>query len=42
VLDLKAENPVNAIRIAWANPYATTYPVEYWVGRRALDFDAGP
>jgi hypothetical protein len=42
VVDLKAEKPVNAIRIAWASPYATTYQVEYWVGKRALDFDAGP
>src|SRR5580700_7422157 len=42
IVDLKAEKPVNAIRIAWANPYATTYQVEYWVGKRALDFDAGP
>jgi hypothetical protein len=42
VVDLKAEKPVNAIGIAWANPYATTYQVEYWVGKRALDFDAGP
>jgi len=42
VVDLKAEKPVSAIRIAWASPYATTYQVEYWVGKRALDFDAGP
>ena len=42
IVDLKAEKPVNAIRIAWENPYATAYQVEYWVGKRALDFDAGP
>ena len=42
IVDLQAEKPVNAIRIAWASPYATTYQVEYWVGKRALDFDAGP
>jgi F5/8 type C domain-containing protein len=42
VLDLKAEKPVNAVRIAWASPYATKYQVEYWVGADALDFDAGP
>src|SRR5580658_9055095 len=42
VVDLKAEKPVNAIRIAWASPYATTYQVEYWVGKRALDWDEGP
>ena len=42
VVDLKAEKPVNAIRIAWASPYATTFQVEYWAGTRALDFDGGP
>jgi hypothetical protein len=42
VVDLKAEKPVNAIRIAWASPYATSYQVEYWMGKLALDFDAGP
>ena len=42
VVDLKAEKPVSAIRIAWASPYATNYQVEYWVGTDALDFDAGP
>src|ERR671925_954071 len=42
VVDLQAEKPVSAIRIAWASPYATTYQVEYWVGTNALDFDGGP
>jgi hypothetical protein len=42
VVDLQVEIPVNAIRIVWANPYATTYQVEYWNGTNALDFDAGP
>jgi len=42
VVDLQNEKTVNAIRIAWANPYATRYQVEYWVGTAALDFDAGP
>lgn len=42
IVDLKAEKPVNAVRIAWENPYATTYQVEYWVGKEALDFDGGP
>ena len=43
VVDLKAEKPVNAVRIAWASPYATKYAVEYWVGAGdALDFDGGP
>ena len=42
VVDLRAEKPLNAVRIAWASPYATTYRVEYWVGKDALDFDGGP
>jgi hypothetical protein len=42
VVDLNAEKPLDAIRIAWASPYATAYRVEYWVGKRALDFDLGP
>jgi len=42
VVDLQAEKPVSAVRIAWASPYATTYQVEYWVGTNALDFDGGP
>ena len=42
VVDFKAEQRVNAIRIAWENPYATKYQVEYWTGKDALDFDRGP
>jgi hypothetical protein len=42
VMDLKAERPVNAVRIVWASPYATTYRVDYWVGQDPLDFDGGP
>lgn len=43
IVDLKADKPVNAVRIAWASPYATKYQVEYWVGAGdALDFDGGP
>jgi hypothetical protein len=42
VVDLQAEKPVSAVRIAWANPYATKYQVEYWAGTDALNFDAGP
>ena len=42
IVDLQAEKPVSAVRIVWANPYATTYHVEYWVGTGALDFDGGP
>ena len=32
VIDLEAVHPVNAIRIDWAEPYATSYQVQYWVG----------
>src|SRR5438552_10797700 len=42
VVDLQAEKAVSAVRIAWMNPYATTYQVEYWTGADALDFDEGP
>src|SRR2546423_3686119 len=42
VVDLQAEKPVSALRIAWTSPYATAYQVEYWVGADALDFDEGP
>ena len=42
VVDLQSEKSVNAVRIQWASPYATTYQVEYWDGTNALDFDGGP
>jgi hypothetical protein len=42
VVDLEAEKPVNAVRIAWASPYAKTYQMEYWIGTDALDFGGGP
>src|SRR5215469_4442240 len=42
IVDFKAEKPLNAVRIQWENPYATTYQVEYWTGADALDFDEGP
>jgi F5/8 type C domain len=32
VIDLGATVPLNAIRIAWANPYATRYYVQFWTG----------
>jgi F5/8 type C domain len=31
ILDLKNPQPINAMRIAWANPYARSYEVSYWV-----------
>ncbi|HTS34326.1 MAG TPA: discoidin domain-containing protein [Candidatus Solibacter sp.] len=47
VVDLRTPQPVNAIQIAWKDPYAVAYQVEYWEGsngnaRDALDFDRGP
>jgi hypothetical protein len=32
VIDLEATRPVGAIRIAWAEPYAKAYQVQYWAG----------
>ena len=31
-VDLGSAMPVNAIRIAWADPYAVNYKVQYWTG----------
>jgi hypothetical protein len=32
LIDLGSMQPVNAIRIAWAQPYATDYAVQFWTG----------
>jgi hypothetical protein len=32
VIDLEAKHAVNAIRIAWAEPFAKTFQVQYWSG----------
>jgi len=37
VVDLGAKKPVDAIRLNWADPYATTYAVQYWTGDDAID-----
>lgn len=47
VLDLRTPQPVSAVQIAWKDPYAVTYQIEYWDGSNgikhdALDFDNGP
>ena len=42
ISDLGAEKPINAARIQWASPFATSFQAEYWVGTNALDFDGGP
>jgi F5/8 type C domain len=36
VIDFGTAQPIDAIRIAWANPYATQYNVEYWTGEDAM------
>jgi hypothetical protein len=32
ILDLGSKSDINAIRIAWANPYARRYAVQFWTG----------
>jgi hypothetical protein len=32
MIDLGSKVPINAIRIAWAEPYATHYAVQFWTG----------
>ena len=36
IVDLGSAGPVNAIEIAWANPYADNYQVQYWTGDDAI------
>jgi F5/8 type C domain len=36
VLDMAVPQPINAIRIAWADPYARQYLVQYWTGDEAI------
>ena len=32
VVDLESPQPVNAITLAWANPYATRFSIQFWTG----------
>ena len=32
MIDLGRKMDINAIRIAWANPYARNYAVQFWTG----------
>jgi hypothetical protein len=42
VIEFALPQQINAIQIAWANPYATKYRVEYWTGREdALNRQTG-
>ncbi len=36
VIDFAAPQPIDAIRIAWANPFATKFSVQYWQGKDNL------
>jgi F5/8 type C domain len=38
VLDLATAQPLNAIRIDWAEPYARQYLVQYWTGENPIKF----
>jgi len=38
VLDLATPQPINAIRIAWAEPYAQQYVLQYWTGENPIKF----
>ena len=37
VVDLGKKQEVNAVGIAWADPYAVAYEVQYWTGDDAMD-----
>ena len=39
MIDLGAKVDVNAIRIAWANPYARRYAVQFWTGELEPFYD---
>jgi hypothetical protein len=41
VIDLESKQDVNAIRIAWAEPFARSYRVQYFTGADAMDEPAG-
>ncbi len=40
VIDLERSRMVDAIRVAWARPYATRYAVQYWTGGDAIQAQA--
>jgi hypothetical protein len=40
MIDLRSKVNINAIKIAWANPYATQYYVQFWTGDK-LPFYVG-
>jgi len=38
ILDLAIAQPINALRIAWGDPYAKQYLIQYWTGDDAIKF----
>jgi hypothetical protein len=42
IVDLGAVSRVDAARIAWENPYATEFRVQYWRGDEVNDIDENP
>jgi hypothetical protein len=36
VIDLGAKQPVDAVKIAWVDPFAAAYDVQYWTGPDAM------
>jgi F5/8 type C domain len=40
VIDFGAPQQIDALRISWANPYATKYEVSYWTGEDAMNKQA--
>ena len=42
IVDLGAVTGVNAIRIAWSDPFATDFRVQYWRGDEVNDIDESP
>ena len=42
IVDFAKRTPVNALRIAWSNPYAVRYRVQYWAGEDPQDPDEYP
>src|SRR3954466_12533269 len=41
-IDLDKQQLVDAIRIAWGEPYAKRYEVQYWTGERGMEIYAPP
>jgi hypothetical protein len=42
VVDLGAALPVDAVRIAWGDPFPQRYRIEYWVGDQTAKIDYNP